>query len=389
MSRKVCVVTGSRADYGLLRWVMQGIKEHPSMDLSVLATGMHLSPEFGLTWKEIEKDGFVIDVRVEMLLSSDSPSGVAKSVGLGVMGFADALELVEPDLILVLGDRYEILAAVIAALMHRIPVAHLHGGEITRGAVDEQIRHAITKMSHLHFVATEEYRKRVIQLGEDPEKVFFVGGLGVDAIRNIALLERQELEDDLGIRFREKNLLVTFHPETLSDQDSEYQLNELLSALGKLENVFLIFTMPNADEKGRRLSKLIREFVSNNNNSVAITSMGQQRYLSCLKYVDGVIGNSSSGILEAPTMQVGTINIGNRQEGRARAESVIDCPAEEVMILKAIKHLFSEEFSECVRFAHNPYGEGGASKAIVDVISTIPLDGLVRKRFYDCFPISH
>ena len=389
MSRKVCVVTGSRADYGLLRWVMQGIKEHPSMDLSILATGMHLSPEFGLTWKEIENDGFVIDARVEMLLSSDSPSGVAKSVGLGVMGFADALELVDPDLILVLGDRYEILAAVIAALLHRIPVAHLHGGEITRGAVDEQIRHAITKMSHLHFVATEEYRNRVIQLGEDPEKVFFVGGLGVDAIRNVAFLKKKELENDLGIHFWEKNLLVTFHPETLSDQDSESQLNELLAALGKLENVFLIFTMPNADEKGRKLSKIIREFVSSNNNSVAITSMGQQRYLSCLKYVDGVIGNSSSGILEAPTMQVGTINIGNRQEGRVRAESVIDCPAEEVMILKAIKHLFSEEFSERVRLARNPYGEGGASKTIVDVISTIPLDGLVRKKFYDCFSISH
>ena len=385
MTRKICVVTGSRADYGLLRFVMKGIQEHPELELAVVATGMHLSPEFGLTWKEIQRDGFVIDARVEMLLSSDTPSGVTKSVGLGVIGFADAIKMVAPDLMLVLGDRYEILAAVISALLHRVPVAHLHGGEITEGAVDEQIRHAITKMSQLHFVATEEYRNRVIQLGEDPGRVFLVGGLGVDAISKAELLDREALEDSLGIRFADRNLLVTFHPETLSEDDPETQVKELLAALDKLRDVMLIFTMPNADTEGRKIFTMIEEFVARKDRSVAFVSMGQQRYLSCLKQVDGVIGNSSSGLLEAPTMHVGTVNIGNRQAGRARAASVIDCPAREAEILKAIERLYSDEFQSQVRVTRNPYGDGGASDKIVNIISRLPLDHMVNKKFYDCF----
>ncbi len=253
MSRKICVVTGSRAEYGLLRWVMEGIRRLPDLGLQVIATGMHLSPEFGLTYREIETDGFPIDRKVEMLLSSDTPTGLAKSMGLGLIGFGDALQQLQPDVMLVLGDRFEIFSAVAAALVARIPVAHLHGGEATEGAFDEAIRHSITKMSHLHFVAAEEYRKRVIQLGEHPERVFLVGGLGVDSIKKLTLLDRAALEASLGFELGRRNLLVTFHPVTLDNQTSAQQMAELLAALDTWEDTHLIFTMPNADTDGRVL----------------------------------------------------------------------------------------------------------------------------------------
>ena len=261
--RKICVVTGTRAEYGLLHWVMDGIQKSSKIELQIIVTGMHLSPEFGLTYREIEKDGFRINQRVEMLVSSDTPNGVSKSMGLGIIGFADALEALKPDLLLVLGDRFEIFSAVAAALISRVPVAHLHGGEVTEGVIDEPIRHSVTKMAHLHFVATKEYKNRVIQLGEQPENVFLVGGLGIDNISKMNLLGRNELEKSLGFSFGIKNLLVTFHPVTLEDNTSEDQMKELLSAFDELQDTHIIFTMPNADSDGRIIKKMIDEFVSN------------------------------------------------------------------------------------------------------------------------------
>jgi len=381
--RKICVVTGTRAEYGLLRWVMEGIRNSTKLDLQVIATGMHLSPEFGLTYREIEKDGFRIDRKVEMLLSSDTPVGIAKSMGLCSVGFADAFQELNPDLIVILGDRFELFSAVSVAMVSRIPVAHLHGGEATEGAIDESIRHSITKMSHLHFVAAEEYKKRVIQLGEQPDRVFNVGGLGIDNILKLRLLDRTELENSIKFKLGSKNLLITFHPVTLENSTSAQQMGELLSALNKLDNTNLIFTMPNSDTDGRVLFKIIEEYVSSNIKSVVFTSMGQLRYLSCLKHVDGVIGNSSSGLLEVPTFKIGTINIGDRQRGRLKAISVIDCEPNEPSISRAIKMLYSADYQNRLTTVKNPYGCGGASESIVNILNDVSLDGLLKKRFYN------
>jgi GDP/UDP-N,N'-diacetylbacillosamine 2-epimerase (hydrolysing) len=381
--RKICVVTGTRAEYGLLRWVMEGIRNSTKLDLQVIATGMHLSPEFGLTYREIEKDGFRIDRKVEMLLSSDTPVGIAKSMGLCSVGFADAFQELNPDLIVILGDRFELFSAVSVAMVSRIPVAHLHGGEATEGLIDESIRHSITKMSHLHFVAAEEYKKRVIQLGEQPDRVFNVGGLGIDNILKLRLLDRTELENSIKFKLGSKNLLITFHPVTLENSTSAQQMGELLSALNKLDNTNLIFTMPNSDTDGRVLFKIIEEYVSSNIKSVVITSLGQLRYLSCLKHVDGVIGNSSSGLLEVPTFKIGTINIGDRQRGRLKAISVIDCEPNEPSISSAIKMLYSADYQNGLTTVKNPYGCGGASESIVNILNDVSLDGLLKKRFYN------
>ncbi len=383
MSRKICVATGSRADYGLLRWVMEGIRSTPGLELQVIATGMHLSPEFGLTYREIEKDGFSIDRRVEMLLSADTPTGLAKSMGLGLIGFGEALQQLQPDLMLVLGDRFEMFSAVAAAMVARIPVAHLHGGETTEGAFDEAIRHSITKMSHLHFVAAEEYRRRVIQLGEHPDRVFLVGGLGIDNIRKLTLLDRAELEAVLGFQFGPRNLLVTFHPVTLEDSTSARQMVELLAALETLENTHLIFTMPNADTESRALFGLIETFVAAHANARVHTSLGQLRYLSCIAQVDGVVGNSSSGLTEVPSFGKGTINIGDRQRGRLKAESVIDCSPDRRAIAAALQRLYSPEFQGRLRTVRNPYGEGGASERIVQVLRDYPLESILKKSFHD------
>ena len=282
MTRKICVITGTRAEYGLLRWVMQGIKDDTELDLQIITTGMHLSPEFGLTYKAIETDGFVINRKIEMLTSSDTPVGIAKSMGIGMIGFADALNQLNPDLIIVLGDRFEIFAAVASALVACIPVAHLHGGETTLGAFDEALRHSITKMSHFHFVAADEYKQRVIQLGEQPETVFLVGGLGIDNIKRLSLLNRNALEADLGFEFSKRNLLITFHPVTLENVSAEAQMRELLHALEKLEDTQLIFTMPNADPAGRALIKIVEKFTLQQRNAHAFNSLGQLRYLSCI-----------------------------------------------------------------------------------------------------------
>jgi GDP/UDP-N,N'-diacetylbacillosamine 2-epimerase (hydrolysing) len=381
--RKICIVTGTRAEYGLLRWVMDAVCTASGLELQVIATGMHLSPEFGLTYREIEKDGFIIDRKVEMLLSSDTPTGLAKSMGLGLIGFGAALEELRPNLMLVLGDRFEILAAVAAAMVARIPVAHLHGGEATEGAFDEAIRHSITKMSHLHFVAADEYRKRVIQLGEQPERVFLVGGLGIDNIKKLTLLDRPSLEASLGFKLGRRNLLVTFHSVTLENATSAQQMAELLAALEKLENTHLIFTMPNADTHGRVLFDMIKQFVSIHPNSRAFISLGQLLYLSCIQHVDGVVGNSSSGLLETPSFGKGTINIGDRQLGRLKAKSVIDCNPDRDSISKAIEHLYSSPFQAMLKTVRNPYGEGGASEKIVQVLQDSPLESILKKNFYD------
>lgn len=383
MSRKICIITGTRAEFGLMRWLMQGIKDDPQLTLQVIATGMHLSPEFGLTYREIEQSGFSIDRKVEMLTSSDTPVGIAKSMGLGMIGFADALSDLQPDLIVVLGDRFEIMAATAAALVARIPVAHLHGGETTEGAFDEAIRHSITKMSHLHFVAAEDYRRRVIQLGEHPDRVFLVGGLGSDAIMRMTLLEREALEASLDFQFGPRNLLVTFHPVTLENQSSEQQMGELLQALGELQDTHLIFTMPNADTGSRRLAEMVDEFVAAHPNARAYTSLGQLRYLSCIQYVDGVVGNSSSGLAEVPSFRKGTINIGDRQKGRLMADSVINCEPTRGAIGAALARLFDVDFQSTLAATVNPYGEGGASEAIVRTIKSASLEGIAKKIFYD------
>lgn len=383
MSRKVCVITGTRAEYGLLRWVMEGIRATSRLELQVIATGMHLSPEFGLTYKEIEKDGFTIDRKVEMLLSSDTPVGLAKSMGLGLIGFGEAFEQLRPNVLLVLGDRFETFSAVAAALVANIPVAHLHGGEATEGAFDESFRHSITKMAHIHFVAAEEYRRRVIQLGEHPDRVFLVGGLGIDNINKLTLLERPALESSLGFKLGRCNLMVTFHPVTLEDDTSSHQMAELLAALEMLEDTSLIFTMPNADTGGRVLRDMIEEFVAKHANARAFDSLGQLRYLSCVQQVDGVVGNSSSGLTEVPSFGKGTINIGDRQRGRLKAESVIDCSPDRYSIAAALKRLYSPAFQSILKTVHNPYGEGGASEKVVKVLQDYSLKDILKKSFYD------
>jgi GDP/UDP-N,N'-diacetylbacillosamine 2-epimerase (hydrolysing) len=385
MTRKICVITGTRAEYGLLRWIMQGIKDDAELTLQVIATGMHLSPEFGLTYREMESDGFQIDRKVEMLTSSDTSVGVAKSIGLGVIGFADALNELKPDLIVVLGDRFEIFAAVSTALVARMPVAHLHGGETTEGAFDEALRHSITKMSHLHFVAAEEYRQRVIQLGEQPGSVFLVGGLGVDSIKRLKLLDRSALEASLDFKLGKKNLLITFHPVTLEIATATDQMAELLTALGALPDTHLIFTMPNADTDGRALIHMVQQFVAQRANARAYTSLGQLRYLSAVAQVDGVLGNSSSGLAEVPSFGKGTINIGDRQRGRLQADSVINCEPTRKGIEAALLQLYSATFQASLRQVRNPYGEGGASAVVVNTIKYVELGELVKKTFYDMY----
>lgn len=383
MSRKICVVTGTRAEFGLLRWLMQEIVASDALTLQVIATGMHLSPEFGSTYREIEQAGFAIDARVEMLLSADTASSVTKSMGLGLIGYADAYARLAPDLVVLLGDRFEIFAAAAAAMIAGIPIAHLHGGETTEGAFDEAIRHSITKMAHLHFVGAEPYRKRVVQLGEHPGRVFLVGGLGVDAIKQVQLLNREELEASIDFKLAARNLLITFHPVTLNDGSSGQQMHELLAALEELENTHLIFTLPNADTGGRELIQMVEAFVETHSYARAFQSLGQQLYLSCLQFVDGVVGNSSSGIAEVPSFKTGTINIGDRQKGRLSAASVIDCDPDREDIGRALRLLFDADFRQALSTTVNPYGDGGASKKIIDVLRWQPLDGLLKKSFYN------
>ena len=382
--RKICVVTGSRAEYGLLNSLMSAIKSDEEMHLQIIATNMHLSPEFGLTYKEIERDGFHIDKKVEMLLSADTANATTKSVGLATIGFADAYEDLKPDLIVVLGDRFEILAAVSAALFFKIPVAHLHGGEITEGAYDDCIRHAITKMSHFHFTSAEEYRKRVIQLGEQPNNVFNVGAIGVENIKSASLLSKEEFEKSIDFSLGDKSLLITYHPVTLEKSTAQEQCKNLLSALGELPEYRFIFTYPNSDTDGRLIINLINEFVQKYpDRAVAFNSLGKVRYLSALQYVTAVVGNSSSGIIEVPSFGIPTLNIGDRQKGRMAAESVIHCGPSLSEISTSLRFVLSEDFLLKAKHISNPYEKKDTVNSILQVLKTISLGNVVRKKFYN------
>ena len=383
MTRKICVITGTRAEYGLLYWLLKEIEADKELQLQVIVTGMHLSPEFGLTYKEIEKE-FKINKKIEMLLSSDTSVGISKSMGLAQISFAESYDELKPDIVIVLGDRYEIFSATSAAMIARIPIAHIHGGEKTEGAFDESIRHSITKMSHLHFTATNEYKNRVIQLGEHPSRVFNVGGMGIENIKRLKLLSKDEFEKSIEFKLNSKNILVTFHPVTLENSTAKEQFQQLLDAIDELEDTNIIFTKANSDTDGRVINQMIDEYVTKNfQKSVQFTSLGQLRYLSALQYVDAVVGNSSSGLAEAPSFKIGTINIGDRQKGRIKASSVIDCEPNKDSILKSFEKLYSKEFQETLKTTINPYGDGCASKKIVEILKSVDLENILKKSFYD------
>lgn len=380
---KVAVVTGTRAEYGLLKKLMRAIHASDALALQVVATGTHLSPEYGQTEREIVADGFAIDWRVEMLVSGDTDSAITKSAGLALIGFSEAWGALKPNLAIILGDRYEALACATACLLHRIPIAHIHGGEVTTGAVDDAIRHAITKMASIHFAAAEPYRNRIIQMGEDPKRVFNIGGMGVDAIRSAELLTKASLESEIGFKFGTKNLMVTFHPATLESESPEFQFGELLAALDDFDG-HLLFTMPNADHGRSGITHHLAEFVDKNAaRSKVFHSLGSRRYLSCLQFVDGVVGNSSSGLLEAPSFHIGTVNIGSRQQGRLKAASVIDCEPRREAIGAAIAKLYDPSFQSLLKEVRNPYGNGTATEQIMQILVQIDPRQLVVKEFCD------
>ena len=380
--RKVCVITGTRAEYGLLYWLMKEIQSDKDLQLQLIVTGMHLSSEFGLTYKEIEKN-FKIDKKVEMLLSSDTVLGISKSMGLAQISFSEAYEELTPDILIVLGDRYEIFSAVSSAMISRIPIAHISGGEVTEGVIDEAIRHAITKMSHLHFVSTEVYKNRVIQLGEHPNRVFNLGAIGIDNINKLKLFSKNEFVKSIDFSLNKKNILVTFHPVTLEKSTSKEQFQELLNSIDELEDTNIIFTKSNSDTDGRVINQMIDEYVSRNNNTVSFDSMGQVRYLSALKFVDAVVGNSSSGLTEAPIFGIGTINIGDRQKGRINLVSVINCNPTKESISNAFNELYSERYQKALSIVKSPYGNGGTSKKIKNIVKNFDLKNILKKSFYD------
>ena len=382
--RKICVITGTRAEFGLMYWIMKEIKDDPDCILQIICTGMHLSPEFGLTHNEIIKSGFRISKNVEIILSSDTSIGISKSIGLGLISFSEALDELKPDICLILGDRYEIFAACSSAMISRVPIAHIHGGEATEGLIDEAIRHSITKMSHLHFVSNKLYKKRVIQLGEQPKNVFNFGTPGLDNIYNLNLLSKNKFEKSINLKLSKLNFLVTYHPVTLEENTSKKQFNEILKALNHFKNAKIIFTLPNSDTFGRVVIDLINNYVQNNkSNCISFKSLGQLRYLSALKYVSAVIGNSSSGIIEVPSFKIPTINIGDRQKGRLKSDSIIDCKPISDNIIKSIKKSIGKEFISKLKKVKNIYGSGGASKKIKEKLKSVSLNGIIKKNFYD------
>lgn len=382
VKRKIAVFTGSRAEYGLLYWLMKDLQSSELVQLQVIVSGMHLSPEFGETWQQIVQDGFEIDAKVEMLLSSDTPVGIVKSIGVGTLGFADALDRLRPDVLVVLGDRFEALAVVQTALIMRIPVAHLHGGEITEGAYDDAIRHAITKMSYLHFVAAEPYRRRVIQMGESPERVFNVGAVGIDHLRRGSKMNFDQLRESLDFPLRLPYLLVTYHPVTLLDENPQNSFTALLDALDKFPEQQIILTYPNADNGGRSIIPLLEAYAQRQPERVlAIPSLGFRRYLSAVSMASAVVGNSSSGIIEVPSFGIPTIDIGVRQKGRLAADSVLHCEPNTASIEQALRQALSREFADSCKSTVNPYGQGNAAEAIVNVLEND--DGAFYKSFHD------
>lgn len=384
--KRIGIMTGTRAEYGLLKPLMQEINKDNDLELYVIVSGMHLSPEFGMTYQEIEEDGFEINAKVEMLLSSDSPAGISKSIGLGVIGFADEFQRADLDMLILLGDRYEALSAAICAMVMRIPIAHLHGGELTEGAIDEGIRHSITKMSYLHFTSTEQYRNRVIQLGENPERVFYVGALGVENIKKINLMTKEELERSIHFEIDENTVVVTYHPVTLENNTVEEQFLNLLKVLDRNPKIRMIFTKANADTNGRIVNELIDKYAAQNSErACAFMSLGQKRYLSALKYCRIVIGNSSSGIIEAPSFGKPIINIGDRQKGRICADSVINCGYTQQEIQQAMETALTEEFENKARNCRNPYEKENTAANIISVIKDYLLNDKIKlkKGFYD------
>ncbi len=383
---KICFITGTRADYGILSHLMRELRNRDGVELQVIATNMHLSPEYGLTYREIEADGFRIDKRVEMLLSSDTPTGITKSTGLGMIGMADAIAELSPDLIVILGDRYEMMAAATAAMIAGVPVAHLHGGEITEGAFDDSLRHAISKLSYLHFTAAEEHRQRLIRMGEAPDRVHCVGSPAVDSIHSEPLLSIDELEASIGHRLGHGFIIVTFHPVTREPGQAAVQTKALLAALEEAAGTrTILFTLPNSDTEGRTVASLIREWAADHaDRAVAVTSLGQQKFYSAMSHCAAVVGNSSGGLIEAPSFGVPTLNIGNRQKGRTRGNTVVDCVADREAIVKGLNKVLSHEFAEFVKTqGTNPYHKEGSVKRIADIITSTPLRRHPQKPFYE------
>jgi GDP/UDP-N,N'-diacetylbacillosamine 2-epimerase (hydrolysing) len=384
MKKNICIVTGSRAEYSSYYPLLEAINKDGTLSVQIVVTGMHLSPKFGLTYKEIEKDGYNICEKVPILSFGDSGRGITKSIGLGVMRFADTFARLKPHMVVLIGDRFETFAAAVSAFTANIPIVHIGGGDLTLGAMDDAFRHSITKMSCLHLVSAKEHRARVIQLGEDPKAVFVTGAPCIDNIRKIKLLSKKDLERALSIRLGARNVVVTFHPVTLERNTSGRQFKEILKALDSFDDLFIIFTKSNADTNSGIIIKLMDEYVRRNRRrAVAFNSLGQLRYLSLLKYVDALVGNSSSGIAEAPSFKIGTINIGDRQKGRIKPESVISCQPARESIVKAFKKLYSKSFQKRLKNVINPYGDGCAAERIKDILKTYNVDKSLKKQFYD------
>jgi GDP/UDP-N,N'-diacetylbacillosamine 2-epimerase (hydrolysing) len=382
MKNRVCVITGTRAEYGLLRPLIDKLNNDDELELQLVVTGMHLSPEFGLTYKEIEKDEYKIDEKIEVLLSSDTSVGISKSIGLAIVGFADAFERLKPDMVVLLGDRYEIFAAASAAMVARIPIAHLYGGETGAGTIDNMLRHAITKFSLLHFTSSESYRKRVIQLGENPNNVYNVGSLGVENIKNQRLLSKEDLERDLNFHIDDHTILVTYHPLSLEPHLAQRQFHEILTALSRIENLKVIFTKCNSDTGGRIINEMIDNYVDDNHNTtIAFSSLGTLRYLSTAKYVKAVVGNSSSGIIEVPSLNTYTLNIGKRQDGRIQSDSIYNC---EPIVEDVLEKLTLIINLPILLEAKNPYEKSNSSSNIISIIKERMLSNkFEEKQFYD------
>lgn len=383
--KRICLLTATRAEYGLLKPLMVKLDNDSDFDLCIAVTGMHLSPEFGMTVKEIEEDGLRIDKKIEILLSSDTPVALSKSMGLAMISFSEYFDECRPDALIVLGDRFETLAVCCAAMNARIPIFHLHGGEATEGLIDEAVRHSITKMSFLHFASTQEYRHRIIQMGESPERVFCVGALGVENALHTELMSLDELEDSLGIRLGDKYAVGTFHPVTLEDNTAEVQVHALIDAIEKHPNITFLFTKANADTDGRIINTILQEYANKRDNFYLVDSLGMRRYLSAISCAKFVIGNSSSGLMETPSFHIPTIDIGDRQRGRIAGKTIIHCEPEADSIDKAIKQAMNEEFRDSIKNVDSPYGEGNTSNKIISVtreyLSNNKID--IKKKFYD------
>ena len=383
MKRKICVVSTSRADYGLLFWLLKEIEKSRFLELSLVLSGSHLEERLGLTYKEIEHD-FKHFYKVPLGLENDDETALCSAFSAGVAGFSKVLEQIKPDIMVLLGDRYEMLSAGIAGMLRAVPLAHIHGGESTQGAIDEGIRHALTKMSHIHFCATSLYKRRIIQLGENPARVYNVGGLGVENIKRLELLSKKDFENSIGFRLGKKNILVTFHPQTIEKKSASKQFSQILNALDSLKDTHFIFTGANADNGGKIINEMAQSYcLKNPKKTIFAMSLGQLRYLSAIKHANIVLGNSSSGISEAPSLKKATINIGNRQKGRIKAASIIDTKCDKSAILKAIKKAYSKDFQAKLKSVKNPYGSGFASKKIIKVLENIKLNGILKKKFYD------